>query len=107
MKKAFVLIALMLPSFVFTNCANKGHKSATGTADEVAEMQKKYTAAQIAEGKVIYTASCQKCHQLFSPTDFPIKKWDHVLPDMSQKAELTAEQAGKVRAWVITNAGKE
>ena len=104
MKKLLVLSALTLPSLLFTECVKKHTGAAAPSpAAEVAEMQKKYTAPQIAEGKVIYTGSCQKCHQLYQPTDFSIKKWDKILPEMCGKAELTAEQAGKVRAWVITN----
>ena len=108
MKKTLVSILTVAASLFLVQCANKATKGSKGNygSDQVAELQKKYTVAQIAEGKAIFTASCGKCHELFKPEQFSIKKWEHVLPEMSGKAELTAEQAGKVRAWVIINAKK-
>ena len=108
MKKIGVSILSVAASLFLVQCANKATTGTKGRAeaDKIAELQKKYTAAQIAEGKAIFTASCGKCHELFKPGQFSIKKWEHVLPEMSGKAELTAEQASKVHAWVIINAKK-
>ena len=106
MKKTFVLIAMCCSAMLFTQCAKKAGPATKGAtaADEVAEMTKKYNPSQIAEGKAVFAGSCQKCHQLYQPSDFTIKKWNKILPEMSHKAELSAEKAGLVRAWVITNA---
>ncbi len=108
MKKILVLAAMCAPIILFTQCAPKhvpkSDKPTSTTANEVTEMKAKYTETQIAEGKAIFVGYCQKCHQLYQPTDFSVKKWDKILPEMSQKAELSAEQAAKVRAWVVVNA---
>lgn len=108
MKKITVSVLAVASSLFLVQCANKGgdNTKKMSEADQVSEMQKKFTSAQIAEGKAVFMASCGKCHELFKPEQFSINKWNHVLPDMSQKAELTAEQASKVRAWVIINAKK-
>lgn len=106
MKKTFVLMGMCLSTIIFTQCAKKATstKTAATSLDEVAELTKKYSSSQIAEGKAVFVGSCQKCHQLYQPADFTIKKWNKILPEMSHKAELNADQAGLVRAWVITNA---
>lgn len=106
MKKTFVLIGMCLSTIIFTQCAKKATSTKTSatTVDEVAELTKKYNPSQMAEGKAVFVGSCQKCHQLYQPAEFTIKKWNKILPDMSHKAELNANQAGLVRAWVITNA---
>ena len=108
MKRSLVLVAFSASVILFTQCAPrhapKSDKPASTTANEVTELKAKYTETQIAEGKAIFVGNCQKCHQLYQPTDFSVKKWDKILPEMSQKAELNAEQAAKVRAWVVVNA---
>ena len=105
MKKTIVLSLMFLSAMLLTQCAKKNVPvSGLTAAEEVAEMKNKYTAAQILDGKAVYEGNCQKCHELKAPADFTVKKWDKILPGMSHKAKLTPEQAGIVRAWVITNA---
>ncbi len=107
MKKIIVLMGLCLSTILFTQCAKKTASTASkavAPSEEASALAKKYSAAQMAEGKAIFVGSCQKCHELFQPAEFTIKKWNKVLPDMCGKAELNAEKAALVRAWVITNA---
>ena len=105
MKKTVLLSILFLSAMLLTQCAKKNvPASGVSAADEVAEMKSKYTHAQVLEGKVIFEGNCQKCHELKEPAEFTVKKWDKILPGMSHKAKLTTDQAGLVRAWVITNA---
>lgn len=107
MKKTIVLTGMCLSAMLFTQCAKKATSAGDkARVDEAAELNKQYTPAQIAEGKAVYITSCQKCHRLYQPDEFKIKSWNHILPEMSQKAGLNAQQAGLVRAWVITNAKK-
>ena len=105
MKKTLVIIALCSPLALFTQCGHKEvmAKSGSSPADEVAEMKAKYTAEQIAQGQALYQANCNKCHEYPKPEEHTVAKWDRVLPRMSKKSNLTADQAGLVRAWVITN----
>ncbi len=74
------------------------------TTDAAAEIKGKYSASQIAEGKVIFEGSCGKCHKLRQPAEFKVSAWEGILPRMCKKAKLDAEKAALVRAWVITNA---
>lgn len=78
-------------------------KSASKASDPV-KTAKEYSAAQIAEGKLIFEAKCGKCHELKQPGEFTVASWEKILPPMSQKAKLNADDAGKVRAWVLINA---
>lgn len=108
MKKILALAAVCTATFLFTQCAKKhtanNKASVTVNADDPVEIKKKFTEVQIAEGKTIYTGSCDKCHKLFQPSEFSVKEWKKILPEMSHKAELNAEQAANVRAWVMINA---
>lgn len=108
MKKVLAFAAICTISVLFTQCAKKhvpDNKAAvTADADNPVELKKKFTEPQIAEGKAIYTGSCDKCHKLFQPSEFSVKEWKKILPEMSHKAELNAEQAARVRAWVMINA---
>src|SRR5690606_1572056 len=84
-------------------------KSASKTTEPTAgatlgEIKRNYTPAQMEEGKVIWQDKCDKCHKLYDPASHTVVKWEMILPRMSQKAKLTEEEAGKVRAFILTNA---
>ncbi len=105
MKKIVVLLAICGVSVFLADCSKKmAPTKSLSPAEEVAEMNQKYNAAQIAQGKIVFEQNCGKCHELHQPAEFTIPKWDKILPKMCKKSELSAEQAGIVRAWVITNA---
>lgn len=70
----------------------------------MAEVKKNYTEAQMEEGKTIFMGSCDKCHGLKEPETHTVAQWERILPRMSKKAKLEAEQAGKVRAYVLAHA---
>jgi mono/diheme cytochrome c family protein len=107
MKKVLTLSLVAGISILMANCSHKTHKAVSnGNSPEMnkaAEIKAKYTDAQINEGMGIYQANCNKCHKLYEPTDFPMSKWEAVLPPMSKKAKLSDEQAGLVRAYVLTH----
>lgn len=66
-----------------------------------------YTAAQLEEGRTIYTNNCGKCHKLFQPAQKSLSKWENVLPRMIKKAKLSEEQGNLVRAYVMSGIKKE
>ncbi len=110
MKKATIIIYACAATILLTQCAKKispagksNMKSKTA-AEEVAEEKGKYTEAQIGHGAIIFQNNCEKCHKLKQPAEFTVKQWDKILPDMSGKAKLNKEDAGILRAWVVTNA---
>jgi cytochrome c5 len=57
-------------------------------------------------GKRIYTSRCGRCHDLPTPAQFTVARWDDILPTMFPRARLSNEEALHVRTWVLVNAGK-
>lgn len=105
MKKLLLLVTVCFSAFLLTQCTQKAAPSASATpVDEAAELRKKYTPAQVAQGKNVFENRCSSCHELRQPAELTVKLWDKILPKMCRKAELTLEEAGIVRAYVITNA---
>lgn len=108
MKKAIVFTAFIGGALLIMNCSPKATGSmASGKATPeaaVAEVKAKYSEAQLDEGKSLWQGNCGKCHKLFEPESRPVKQWEKILPRMSKKAGLSGEQAGKVRAFVLTHA---
>jgi Skp family chaperone for outer membrane proteins len=43
---------------------------------------------KISQGKILYEAKCQKCHPLYEPHAFKLKKWIRNLKEMEAKAQL-------------------
>lgn len=109
MKRLFTLFIISGAALTLTQCATK--KAAVKTPAEpttpeaiVAEVKRNYTPAQMDEGKMIWEAKCGTCHKLYAPQSRMVPTWENVLVRMNPKAKLNEEEAGKVRAYVLTNA---
>ena len=107
MKKILLAISAFATILLLSECASKkltAHSKTEVPADEVAAMKTKYTADQIAQGKIICNKKCGECHDFHAPAEYSVREWDDILPGMSHKAKLSSDDAGLVRAWVIINA---
>jgi len=108
MKKVLTLSVLVAASLVLSRCGSS--KSTTVSKSEatpqnmVAEVKKNYTQAQMDQGKTIWQSHCNKCHKLYTPDSHSVSKWNNVLPRMTSRAHLNADEAGMVRAYLIGNA---
>jgi mono/diheme cytochrome c family protein len=101
MKKPVIVLSLIALSVIAAQCTPKKVATKTPEAPAVA---KTYTLAEMEEGKVIFEGNCGKCHTLYTPETRGVASWEKILPPMSRKAELTNDQAGKVRAYVLAHA---
>lgn len=100
------ILAVAVVTVFFIQCSSS--KSAT-TTPKLTNQQKldiiknKYTQAQLDEGHTIWQGNCGKCHTLYAPDSRNIDKWERILPSMSRKAKLSDVEAGKVRAYILSN----
>lgn len=60
----------------------------------------------VVQGKGIYSAKCNKCHELKDPAIYTIAKWESILKVMAPKAKLTAEETANVTAYIKVSAQK-
>ena len=112
MNKIIVITSLAILSIGLADCSTSkkvpagSSMSTTATTPEakVAEVKRKYTEQQMAEGKTIWQNNCNKCHKLFEPESRDVAKWEAVLPSMVKRAHLTDAQGGMVRAYILANA---
>jgi cytochrome c5 len=117
MKRALICISVFVIVVLFAQCAvkkmhfSKETTTRRGTTTPTAGNTKADTTAtkggaatELADGESIFGQKCGKCHEFHEPGDFKASEWDKVLPKMVQKAKLSDEDAGKVRAWVMAGA---
>jgi len=105
MNRILTLLTIMSLSVLMAQCTAKKTASDAKTPEQiVADVKKNFTEAQMEEGKVVFNDNCGKCHAIKQPEELNIRKWEKVLPRMSDKAKLDDEQAGKVRAYVLAHA---
>lgn len=64
------------------------------------------TSEELAKGKTLYETNCVKCHRLFAPSEFTEKKWQHEVPEMSEKAKVNKETENLILAYVLSGAKK-
>ncbi len=57
-------------------------------------------------GKLIFTESCSRCHDLPDPAKYAGQRWERILGRMIPRARLNRVEASNVRAYVMANAGK-
>lgn len=112
--KNLKLITLLAFTTLFMVQCSSNKKVADKTTDNtaklnkdeqiVAGLHKKFTDAQISEGKVLYESSCKKCHELFAPESRDIAAWEYILPKMYVRTSLEKDEVAKLRAYLLTNA---
>ena len=107
MKKATVAFFMATSVSLFSNCFKKAHPTSKKTPAEEAEYAKThYNDAQRAQGKTLFEASCAQCHDLPVPGAYTIPQLDDILPGMFEKAKMSYDDAGLVKAYMIYNAKK-
>jgi uncharacterized membrane protein len=106
MKKLITLLSIAGLCVFMANCSSskKTATAAASPAETVATINRNYTEAQFEEGKKIAEASCVRCHSFKQPETRTVTKLEKVLPSMFQKANLTAQQAELVRAYMLSKA---
>jgi cytochrome c5 len=98
MKKIKIILGFTCLVLVAMGCHKKIYNK---SKDEgITVVTKDYSAAQLAEGEIIFKTNCNKCHKYHQPGEFTINKWNKVLPKMIGKAKLKGEQAEVLTAWV-------
>lgn len=105
MKKAILILAVGL-LMGFSQCSPRTSASRTTLteAQRVEQALARYQPADMEEGRRLWQERCVDCHKLYAPESRTVKKWDQILPRMMKRSKLTEEQAGKVRAYIITKA---
>ncbi|PZF72543.1 cytochrome c [Taibaiella soli] len=108
MKKLLVITVLAVTSMALVQCAPKTSKSVSSAGptpeEKVAEIKKNFTDDQLAQGKTIFEANCQKCHKLKEPPTHTVQSWEGIIPGMAKKAHLDETQTSLVRAYILSNA---
>jgi len=93
------LISILLISGI--GCSKKITPTTSVTEQtNSSELHQNVSAEEVAFGKTIYNQKCGRCHRLYAPDEFSMRKWDKVLPVMFQKAHLDTAQQRLVRAYV-------
>jgi mono/diheme cytochrome c family protein len=62
------------------------------------------TSEVIKSGKDLYENRCGKCHKLFAPSDYAIKRWPGIVDSMQPKANITDEQKAQILAYLSSEA---
>ncbi|OFZ56753.1 MAG: hypothetical protein A3D92_18560 [Bacteroidetes bacterium RIFCSPHIGHO2_02_FULL_44_7] len=95
MKKMFFLfgtVALLIA------CSEK--TSPTAVTETTPEIDRAEMTTEAASGKQIFETSCQRCHGLKTIDKYSEEQWSTILPRMSGKAKLDAEQTALVDAYI-------
>jgi mono/diheme cytochrome c family protein len=115
MKKALILSTLALAVFacsrktmatteskVKTETAGGETKVKTETGTAAPDAQ----AALLAQGQVIYTSKCARCHDARPVDSYTAEQWTGILKSMIPKAKLTEAESAQVTAYVMAGARK-
>jgi hypothetical protein len=72
----------------------------------VAERPASNITPDLAQGKIIFTNRCGRCHDLPKPEQYTAERWKGILSYMNPRAGLNAEQGIHVTAFLQANAAK-
>lgn len=54
----------------------------------------------IAQGRDIYITRCTKCHSAEPVRRYSARRWECIMPEMSEKTKLNAAEEAAVRAYI-------
>lgn len=86
------LLCVCLVSIVITSCAEKAVAASPVLSDS----------EKLVQGKTIFENSCNRCHELPTPTDFSSVEWVGIMNAMAPKAKLSEEQHQWVYNYVVS-----
>ncbi len=89
MKKITLALAVIL---LAAACSKKLSPPSQTDVDRGAKKFPGYTLAELNEGKSIYEANCNTCHDLKNPRSFSETEWNKLVPDMVTKVNHKAKQ---------------
>lgn len=92
----FVLVGALIA------CSPKTTTEVITEVEEVTTTEETMSAEMLA-GKSVYDSRCIKCHGAKKIEDYSKKEWEIILPNMMDKAKLTAEERTQVHAYVFGN----
>ena len=55
---------------------------------------------ELYESKSLYENSCNKCHKLYSPSEFSKEEWPKILHKMQRKAKLDDPQIAGIQDYI-------
>lgn len=93
MKKLLFLSSIAI---IAVSCSPKTSGSVAPTIKEEAMLP----TLELKEGKSIYDSKCSQCHAPMVIKKYTQEQWNKILPDMSLRAELSAEDATMVQVYV-------
>lgn len=102
MKKILLLLTAV---FVLLACSRKTITTAETKVKEPAAASS-FDVQAIAQGKVVYTNRCGRCHGLKPVQRYTQQEWETILNLMIRKARLQAIDSANVTAYVFSNAKK-
>lgn len=101
--KLFITSLSVLISVTVLSACSSSKKTASGTAKKTEETAtRNYTAAELEEGKMLWEKHCDRCHKLYLPQNYTVKKWENILPRMFKRSKLEGDNAGKVRGYIMS-----
>jgi cytochrome c5 len=102
-----MVLLIVLSSFIFTQ--KSVQQKFVITEKDIAwadSVWKGTTLADLNNGEVLYTKSCNRCHGYKNPQSRSAEKWNRIIPKMSKKAKLSNDEELLLLKFVITE-GRE
>jgi len=103
MKKILVPAALLL----VIACSPKLIMPAQTDVDRVSDRYPDYTLGELNKGMSLYKQYCGTCHELKMPNSKTPEEWEHIVPEMTKKANkrtmtINAEAQESILRYLVT-----
>lgn len=107
-----IQISIFAIALLAISCATvKLQTPAASDIDRVKSSHPDYTLAEVNEGKTLYEQKCVACHGLKNPASETAAEWNHIVPEMVQKASrkgisIDSKQQELILKYLITMSKK-
>jgi cytochrome c5 len=98
--KTRILRTLLVAAVLTAACLALGRGDIVPTSAKAAEPARSSNVAQIARGAKLWSQTCNRCHNLRSPSEFSDKDWNVITMHMRVIGPLPGQDVRDIRAFL-------
>ncbi len=105
--KAFKIILIVGAVFLLYYCSSSFYVPSSAQISSAQSKWPQADSAYIFEGYALYKSKCGSCHYLYKPFNYSSEQWNHILPNMKEKAKLTEVDYTKIKIYLLALCERE
>jgi hypothetical protein len=91
-KIGYLILIFAVTTILSTSCTKSSGGSASLYIPTSADITSNATLDELTNGRALYVANCNSCHDLYNPDSYTPTQWKSILNSMGPKSGMSASQ---------------